>query len=158
MHIVVATDADWVVDELRAALEEPGTTFTLCTDGRHVAPTVAGRTPDLAILDLQVGSMGGMAVAMALRLDESAGTGPHVPILMLLDRSADIHLAKRSGVDGWVIKPLDAMRLRKAARLVTEGGSFFEGVPHPADQVTHDPQDADMTSDPSAEDETVTTG
>ena len=28
---------------------------------------------DLVVLDLQVGSMGGMAIAMALRLDESGG-------------------------------------------------------------------------------------
>ena len=45
------------------------------------------------VLDLQIGSMGGMAVTMALRLDESSGRLPHVPVLMLLDRVADVHLA-----------------------------------------------------------------
>ena len=54
--------------------------------------------------------MGGMAVTMALRLDESAGMLPHVPVLMLLDRRADVHLARRSGADGWLIKPLDPLR------------------------------------------------
>ena len=45
---------------------------------------VKARTPDLVILDLQSGTMGGVAVTMDLRLDESGGTLPHVPILMLL--------------------------------------------------------------------------
>ena len=70
--------------------------FTVCRDGRAVAGQVAAKTPDLCILDLQIGSMGGMAVTMSLRLDESAGVLPRVRVLMLLDRRADLHLARRS--------------------------------------------------------------
>jgi CheY-like chemotaxis protein len=82
---------------------------------------VKDRTPDIAILDLQIGSMGGMAVTMALRLDESSGLLPHVPVLMLLDRRADVHLAKRSAADAWVIKPLDALTLQRAVADVLAG-------------------------------------
>lgn len=114
MHILVATDADFVLDEITAALSGPDTSFTVCRNGRDVTGVVERRTPDLAILDLQVGSMGGMAITMALRLDESSGLLPHVPVLMLLDRRADVHLAKRSAADGWVIKPLDALTLQAA--------------------------------------------
>jgi CheY-like chemotaxis protein len=87
VHILVATDADFVLDEVTAALSGPDTSFTVCRNGRDVSKVIATRTPDLAILDLQIGSMGGMAVTMALRLDESAGLLPHVPVLMLLDRT-----------------------------------------------------------------------
>ena len=83
---------------------------------------------DVAILDLQIGSMGGMAVTMSLRLDESSGRLPHVPVLMLLDRVADVHLAKRSGADGWLVKPLDPLRLRRAVRAVPRGGAYREGL------------------------------
>ena len=114
MHILVATDADFVLDAVVAALSGPDTAFTVCRNGRDVAGVVEARTPDLAVLDLQIGSMGGMAVTMALRLDESAGRLPHVPVLMLLDRQADLHLAKRSAADGWIVKPLDALRLQRA--------------------------------------------
>lgn len=114
MHILVATDAEFVLDDVTAALAGPDTSFTVVRNGRDVAEVVKRRTPDLAILDLQIGSMGGMAVTMALRLDESAGTLPHVRVLMLLDRRADVHLAKRSAADGWVVKPLDAISLQRA--------------------------------------------
>ena len=63
---------------------------------------------------LQIGSMGGMAATMALRLDHSAGMAPDVRILMLLDRQADIHLAKRSAADAWLVKPFDALTLQVA--------------------------------------------
>ena len=99
MHIVLATDADWIVSEITAALGGPDTSFTLCREGRVVVGVVAEREPDLAILDMQVGSKGGMAITMALRLDESGGMLPHVPVIMLLDRRADVFLARRSGAE-----------------------------------------------------------
>jgi DNA-binding response OmpR family regulator len=48
---------------------------------------------------------------------------------MLLDRVADVHLARRSGADGWIIKPLDALRLRKAVNAIVAGGCYAEGIP-----------------------------
>jgi CheY-like chemotaxis protein len=118
VHILVATDADYVLDEIVAALSGPDTSFTVCRNGRDVSPVVKARTPDLVICDMQCGSMGAMAVTMALRLDESAGALPHVNVLMLLDRKADLHLAKRSAADGWVVKPLDALTLQRAVRAI----------------------------------------
>lgn len=134
VHILLATDADWIVDEVTAALGGPDTSFTVCRDGRLVADLVADRVPDLAILDLQCGSMGAMAVTMALRLDESAGTLEHVKVLMLLDRRADLHLARRSGAEGWLIKPLDPLRLKRAVAAILGGGEFTEGLEPSAEE------------------------
>ena len=110
MHILVATDADYVLDDVTAALGGPDVSFTVCRNGRDVAGVVEERTPDLAVLDLQIGSMGGMAVTMSLRLDESSGRLPHVKVLMLLDRQADVHLAKRCAADGYLVKPLNPLQ------------------------------------------------
>ncbi len=143
MHVILATDADWLVDDVVAALGGPKTTFTHCRDGRSVVGVVKARTPDLVILDLQSGTMGGVAVTMDLRLDESGGTLPHVPILMLLDRAADIHMARRSGADGWLIKPLDPLRLRRASKAIAGGGCFAEGLPtvdEPVSETTEVPE------------------
>ncbi|MSZ37352.1 MAG: response regulator [Actinobacteria bacterium] len=143
VHVILATDADWLVDDVVAALGGPETTFTHCRDGRSVVGVVKARTPDLVILDLQSGTMGGVAVTMDLRLDESGGTLPHVAILMLLDRAADIHMARRSGADGWLIKPLDPLRLRRASKAIAGGGCFAEGLPtvdEPVSETTEVPE------------------
>ena len=129
MHILLATDAQWILDDVLAALGTPDTSFSVVRNGRDVPAVIAQRTPDLAILDLQIGSMGAMAVTMNLRLDHSDGRIPHIPVLMLLDRLADVHLARRSGAEGWLIKPLDALRLRRAAQAVSTGQLWHEGVP-----------------------------
>lgn len=131
MHVLVATDAPWVLDEIVAALGGPDTSFTAVSEGRAVASVVADRTPDVAILDLQIGSMGGMAVTMDLRHDESSGALPHVPVIMLLDREPDVHLARRSQAEGWLVKPLDPLRLRRAVAAVLAGEPYQEGIPAP---------------------------
>jgi DNA-binding response OmpR family regulator len=150
VHILLATDADWIVDEVTAALGDDDVRFTVCRDGRVVTAQVKASAPDLAILDLQVGSMGGMAVTMGLRLDESSGALPHVPVLMLLDRAADVHLGRRCGAEGWLIKPLDSLRLRRAADAVAAGGRYTEGLPPGAadvDAMVPLPDAADERSD-----------
>ncbi len=121
MHILLATDAQWVLDEVVAALGSPETSFTVCSNGRDVTAAVTARTPDLAVLDSQIGSMGGFAVTMDLRLDETGGRLPHIPVLMLLDRDADAQLAKRSGADTWLVKPLNALTLRRTAQSLLAG-------------------------------------
>ena len=118
MHILVAADADHVLSEVTAALGGPDVSFTICRNGRDVSDVVGARTPDLVVLDLQIGSMGGMAVTMALRLDESSGALNHVKVLMLLDRRADIHLAKRCAADGYLVKPLNPLSLKRAAMAI----------------------------------------
>ena len=121
MHILIATDAQWVLNEVVAALGSPETSFTVCSNGRDVTAAVTARTPDLAVLDCQIGSMGGFAVTMDLRLDETGGRLPHIPVLMLLDRDADAQLAKRSGADKWLVKPLNALTLRRTAQMLVAG-------------------------------------
>lgn len=146
MHILVATDADYVVTDVTSALSGPDTRFTICTEGREVSRLVAKGDVDLAVLDLQIGSKGGMAVAMDLRLDESAGQVPNVKVLMLLDRKADVHLAKRSAADGWLLKPFDPLTLKRAVRSVLEG---------PTELVADEADDSGPTAESAEEDAPV---
>jgi DNA-binding response OmpR family regulator len=126
-EVLLATDADWIHDEVAAALDGDHAVRRV-RRGADVVDAVAGQTTDLVILDLQIGNMGGMAVCMALRLEAGAGRLPDVAVLMLLDREADIFLAKRSDADGWLVKPIDAFRLRRAAKALLDGGDYKEGV------------------------------
>lgn len=160
VRIMIAADASWLVDELVAALGDAETSFVVCSEGREVARElarrqVAGEVFDVGVFDLQIGSMGGMAVTMALRHDASVGAGPDIPVVMLLDRAADVHLARRSGADGWLVKPLDALRIRRAVRTVNAGGTYTEGV---ADEGSIAADTADPADSPAAGSEAVTAG
>jgi DNA-binding response OmpR family regulator len=114
--IVAASDAHWVRDHVRAALCGPGFEVIDVERGHDVRKAMADRQPDLVIVDLQIANMGGMAVSIDLRLEESGGRLPHVPILLLLDREADRFLARRSAVDAMLVKPIDAGTLRRTVK------------------------------------------
>jgi DNA-binding response OmpR family regulator len=127
-RVLLATDADWIHEEIDAALAGDDIEVLRVRQGVEVLPTVKELDPHLVVLDLQIGNMGGMATCMDLRLDESVGKLGHTRILMLLDRDVDAFLANRSGADGWIVKPLDAFRLRKAATALLNGEPYQEGM------------------------------
>ena len=125
-QIVVAADARWVVDDVTAALSGPECEVVAIDRGLAVLPYVQDNPVDLVILDLQVGNMGGMAICQELRLEERADRLDRVPVLMLLDRRADVFLARRVDAEGWLVKPLDPIRLRRAINALTEGGTYYD--------------------------------
>ena len=127
-NLLLATDADWIFDEVDAALSGTHQVYRVHS-GADVLPAVHEVDPALVLLDLQIGNMGGMATCLNLRLEERAGRVGSRRVLMLLDREADIFLARRAESDGWMIKPLDAFRLRRAVQTILESGSYTEGVP-----------------------------
>jgi DNA-binding NarL/FixJ family response regulator len=124
--IVVASDAPSVRAEIVTVVDGAETDVVELRSGSEVAPTVAERHPDLVVVDLQMGNMGGMAVCLELRLEASYGKLPHVPVLMLLDRRADVFLARRSGAEGWIVKPLDPIRIRRAITALLAGETFHD--------------------------------
>jgi DNA-binding response OmpR family regulator len=126
--VLIATDNDAVADEVAAAVEDDQTTVLRVRTGVEVPAAVAEHGPDLVVLDLQIGNMGGMAVASHLRAEIAMERLDDVAILMLLDRAADIFLAKRSDADGWLFKPLDSFRLRRAANALLAGGDHHEAT------------------------------
>jgi len=127
-RVLLATDADWIHEEVDAALAGDDIEVLRVREGVDVLPAVHQLAPDLVVLDLQIGNMGGMAACMNLRLDESVGRLPHIQVLMLLDRDVDAFLSNRAEADGWIVKPLDAFRLRKAATALLAGERYEEGM------------------------------
>ena len=113
-RIVVIADEAWARNEVHAALTEPDYTLIDHDDPRTAFDLIETESPDAVVIDLQVKSMGGMAVARDLRQRAALSEQESVPVVLLLDRAADGFLAKRAGADGWVTKPFTAHDLRTA--------------------------------------------
>ena len=154
--VLLASDADWLIEEVRAALSDPGTTVNVVRAGADVRALVSSQIPDLVILDLQIGNMGGMATCMDLRLEIDAERLSPVPILMLLDREADVYLAQQAGAQGWLVKPLDSFRLKMAAVALLAGEDMREGTTPETERLSKgiSPEESEFGSD---EDESTDT-
>jgi CheY-like chemotaxis protein len=128
--ILVAADAKWVRDVVRSAFVGPGQEVVEVTRGQDVRGAFGRVDPDLVVLDLQIGNMGGVAVAIDLRLEESGGRLPRARILLLLDRRDDAFIARRADVDLTLVKPVDAGVLRRAAApLLAAAAAEYDDAP-----------------------------
>jgi len=111
--ILVAAEAAWIRNQVQTAFVEPGQRVVEVSRGQDVRKAVAEYEPAVVVLDMQIGNMGGLAVAIDLRLEGSAGRIPDTSILLLLDREADRFLAKRVDADAELVKPVDPGTLRR---------------------------------------------
>jgi len=132
-EILIATDAMSIYNGLRSVLDSPGTNIRWVRSGQAVRPELDRQGADLAIVDMQIGTMGGIAVALDIRLETDAGRLSPCPVLLTLDRRPDVFLARRAGVDGWLLKPLDPIRVRRAAAAILGGGTWYDSsfLPNP---------------------------
>ena len=131
--VLIASDSRNVTDEVRAVLSARDYTVREVHTGPDVVAAVAARTPDLLVCDFQIGNMGGMAITLELRLEESGGRLDHVPVLLLVDRRPDVFLARRSEAEGFLVKPLDPIRLRRAITALLDGRTFEDDSYRPAE-------------------------
>lgn len=116
MKVLLVADDVWVVNDVLTAVTDPGDTVEPLSDPRRAAEVAEMVLPDVVVVDLQVGSMGGMAVVRLLEDAMAVGRIPRIPVVLLLDRSADVFLAHRSGADASVVKPFTAQELRDTMR------------------------------------------
>lgn len=112
---LVVSDGSWVTNQVRSALSLGSWQVEEINDPRSVTDRIAESKVDAVIVDLQVGSKGGMAVVRSIRQATDATNRPRT--VLLLDRSADEFLARRAGADASVLKPFDAPQLRAALAL-----------------------------------------
>ena len=108
-RVLVGADDPWVVSEVHAALSIDANELIDHSDPSTAAIAAGDQSVDVAVVDLQVASVGGMAITRSIRdLEEP------VPVVLLLDREADRFLAGRSGASAWVVKPFTSSALRSA--------------------------------------------
>lgn len=109
---LLIADVGWVVNDVLATLPQGVWEVEVLDDPHQAASKVVELDPDVVIIDLQVKSMGGMAVVRQIRAELGEARAPRM--VLLLDRTVDGFLAKRAGADAWVVKPFEAHRLREA--------------------------------------------
>jgi DNA-binding NarL/FixJ family response regulator len=143
-EVLIAADSEALRDEIRSVLSGLEDVVVREVDsGANVLPAVVRKPPDLAVFDMQIGNMGGFATTLELRLAESSDRTEHVPVLLLIDRRPDVFLARRSGAEGWIIKPLDPIRLRKAVTALLAGDTYHDPSFQPTPVLSASPGSAE---------------
>ena len=121
LSVLVAEDNDINALLVRALLCKLGHRPTLTGDGAAaveswLAAQAAGSPYDLVLLDVQMPTMDGLEAARRIRAAEKESGIKPARILALTANAypEDRDAALAAGMDGFVVKPLDAERLREA--------------------------------------------
>lgn len=109
---LVVADGSWVTNEVKSALSVGSWELDVVSDPRAVIDRLEDSRVDVVVVDMQIGSKGGMAVIRSIRQSSDEFSRPR--LVLLLDRSADEFLARRAGADAFVLKPINAAELRRA--------------------------------------------
>jgi DNA-binding response OmpR family regulator len=109
---LLIADATWIVNDIQASLTNGDWRIEILDEPAQSSARVEELDPDVVIVDLQVGSMGGMAVVRDIRASIAPEEMPR--LVILLDRDVDGFLARRAGADAWVVKPFTDHELRIA--------------------------------------------
>jgi len=110
--VLLVADKQAVTDKVHAALAGAGVTVVDHADPKTASFVAYDAAVDSVIVDMQVQSMGAMAVVRDIKA--GAGEGRPIPVTILLDREADAFLAKRAGAANWVAKDFSNAQLRAA--------------------------------------------
>ena len=121
LSVLVAEDNEINALLMRALLSKLGHRPTIAGNGEAAveswaAARAAGSPYDLLLMDVQMPVMDGLEAARRIRASETESSDKHAPILALTANAypEDREAALAAGMDGFLVKPLDAERLREA--------------------------------------------
>lgn len=130
--IYIVSDSQNLRNSVTSALAGPDNELVELRSGSELLELLKEDHPDLIVLDLQIGNMGATAITLEVRLLEAAGRIEPTKILVLLDRRADVFMTRRSAADGFLLKPFNALKIRKAVKEVFTTGKFEDSAFAPA--------------------------
>ncbi|NFV79194.1 response regulator [Magnetospirillum aberrantis] len=109
--VLVAEDNETNRDILRRQLARNGLLAELAADGRQALDAWRHRRHPLVLTDCYMPEMGGFELARAIRAE-----GGRCPIVAVTASVAteDIEACRAAGMDDWLIKPVEPVRLRAA--------------------------------------------
>lgn len=113
-QVLLVADEPWVRNQVRAALSRPDDELREVSDPRAVVAAIQEFEPEVVLVDLQVGTMGAMAITREIREAFLAGRITRVGVVVVVDRSCDAFLAWRGGAQAWLAKPFTPFELRRA--------------------------------------------
>jgi len=102
--VLVADDDEDIRELVSFRLARSGYEILTACDGEEALAVAAKATPDIAIIDVAMPGLDGLAVTRALRAAPATAT---TPILLLTARAqdADVETGLAAGADDYVVKP-----------------------------------------------------
>nr|WP_221373879.1 response regulator [Actinoplanes polyasparticus] len=118
--VLVVDDAATVRLYHRTLLDNAGFEVAEAANGLEAVEAALSTAFDLFVIDVNMPKMDGYACVETLR-SETVGTPAPVLMISTEDRPGDADRAYAAGANLYLVKPVDAERLARVARMLTAG-------------------------------------
>jgi DNA-binding NarL/FixJ family response regulator len=108
---------------LRTALEGSFDIVAEAADGLLGWEAILRERPDVAVIDIGIPAIDGVALTKRVRTELPA---THVVIVTMLDLEDEVLAALAAGADAYCLKSSEPERIVEAVRIASEGGAYFD--------------------------------
>lgn len=122
-RVVIVEDHALTRLALRTALGAQFEVAGEAGDGVSGLAVVVRERPDVAVVDIGLPGMDGIALTQAIRRD---ATGTRVVVVTMLDSHETVLAALAAGADAYVVKSADPSEIVDAVRAAAAGGAYFD--------------------------------
>lgn len=128
IRVVIVEDHALTRAGLRTALQEAYDVVAEAGDGVAGWEAISTQRPDVAVVDIGIPALDGVALTQRVRAELPA---THVVIVTMIDLEEDVLAALAAGADAYCLKNSDPQRVVEAVRIAAEGGAYFDpGIAH----------------------------
>lgn len=124
IRVLIADDHSMFRSGLRSVVDSQGDLACVAeaSDGRTAIAETLRLRPDVAIIDVRMPKLDGLAATEAI----VAAGGTHVLVLTTYDSEANLHRALQAGASGFLLKSLPPEELVAAVRIAARGDALID--------------------------------
>jgi NarL family two-component system response regulator LiaR len=123
IRVVIVEDHALTREGMKTALQTAFDVVGEAADGVSGYDLVMRDRPDVAVVDLGLPGIDGIALTQRIRAE---APGTHVVIVTMIDVEDEVLAALAAGADAYCLKSSPASTLIDAVRIASEGGAYFD--------------------------------
>jgi NarL family two-component system response regulator LiaR len=122
-RVVIVEDHALTRAGLRTALQSSCDVVGEASDGLAGLSTILRERPDVAVIDIGIPGLDGIALTQRVRAEHPA---TRVVIVTMIDLEEEVLAALAAGADAYCLKSSDPERIVDAVRIAADGGAYFD--------------------------------
>lgn len=123
LRVAIVEDHALTRAGLRTTLEAAFDVVAEAPDGITGFEAVARERPDVAVIDIGLPGIDGIALTQRIRAEVPE---THVVIVTMIDVQEEVVAALAAGADAYCLKSSDPERIVDAVRIAADGGAYFD--------------------------------